>query len=224
MYRLGRTTHHSHKIAATILFLTICGVVVGAVWLFQQLQTETTISQAEPQTTSVTVPTAQTQTVKGDHFTVKIPKGWKPEKENVSFNVFAWRGASKEAATRLIEIYVDNIPLTKSFNMLLPVKANGNGLLLAGDVSENCVNFTDKKNLNPRTGAAPAKWSGIDFYCDMSNAARNVLATGSSDGINFVRLTNVKGTKHRYLLVYTDHSAGPDNTIFTDAIASFKAT
>lgn len=223
MYQLGRSTHHSHKIAAAMLFLLICGVVFGIVWLYRQLQPETTVSQSQPQTTTVSVPVTPTKTVKGDGFTIRVPKAWKSEEQNVIYNVFAWRGASKEDATRLIQVYVDNFPAKQAFNRLQPVKADADGLVLAGDVSENCVNFTDRKNTNKQTGAAPAKWSGIDFFCDMGNSARNVIGTGSSDGINFVQVTGESGKTHRFLLAYTDHSAEPDNNVFTDIIDSFRA-
>jgi len=221
MYQLGRSTHHSHKIAAALLFLVICGVVFGIVWLIRMLQPENTVTQSQPQTTHVSVPSAKTKTVKGDHFSIDLPVKWKAEKVNSIYNLYSWRG-TKDDAPRKIDVYVDTIPKTMAFNRLLPVKADNNRLLLAGDISENCSNFTDRKNTDRRTGAAPAKWSGINFYCDMANYLRNVVGTGSEDGINVVKVKGASGT-HKFLIAYTDHSAEADFNIFTDALATFQA-
>lgn len=223
MYKLGRSTHHSHKIAAALLFIAICGTVFGVVWLVKYLQPENTVSQSEPRTTHVSVAAPKTKTVKGDGFSMEVPEKWKSVKNDTIYNMYSWQGTGKVDSPRRVDVYVDKLPTTMSLNRMLPVKADNDGLVIAGDVSENCVNFTDKKNMNRLTGDAPAKWSGINFYCDMSNYVRNVVGIGSSDGTNFVRVKGESGKTHKFFIVYTDHSAEADYDVFTDILDSFKA-
>jgi hypothetical protein len=223
MYQLNHSTHHSHKIAAFFLFLAICLLVGGGIWAYKELQPENTVSQSKPQSTQVSVATPKTKTVKGSGFSMKLPLNWKPVKIDSPYTVFSWAGSNKQDNARQIDVYVNNLPTNLAFNRLLPVKANEDGLVVAGDVSENCVNFTDKKNTNRTTGAAPAKWYGINFYCDMANYIRDVVGIGSNDGTNMVKVTSESGKTYKFLIVYTDHNAEADYDVFTDILATFKA-
>lgn len=224
MYQLGRPTHHSHKIAAGLLFLIISAALVGIIWLIMYLRPENTVSQAQPYTSHVTIAKPTTKKVSGEGFTLYVPATWQPAKnENTPYKIFAWRGVGKIDSPRLIQVYVNTIPSELAFNRLLPVKADDSGLSITGDISENCVNFTDKKGQDRLTGAAPAKWAGINFLCDMSKSLRNVVGIGSNDGMNYVQVKGDSRTVYKFLLVYTDHSDNPEFNTFTDIINTFKA-
>jgi hypothetical protein len=112
--------------------------------------------------------------------------------------------------------------VTKSLNRFLAVKADGNLLEAIGDISDNCVNFTDDSALQKQTLTAPSKWMGVNFICDMGNTLRNVIGTGSTDGLNTVTVTGPSGT-HRYSLIYTDHSGRPNDETLVTVIRTFRA-
>jgi hypothetical protein len=115
---------------------------------------------------------------------------------------------------------VDHIPTALAINRLLAVQSSGDKMTPVGMVSDNCTNFTDKATESAATGTAPAKWNGVNFICDMANYERDVVATGSSGGINMVTLSSKSGT-HQVCLVYTDNSIDPDYSVFTDIVQSF---
>jgi hypothetical protein len=57
----------------------------------------------------------------------------------------------------------------------------------------------------------------------VANYERDVVGTSSPQEINTVTVTGPSTGTHKYFFVYTDNSAEPDYTIFTDALQSFKA-
>ena len=62
----------------------------------------------------------------------------------------------------------------------------------------------------------------VEFLCDMANPQRNVVGTGSTDGLNTVKVSDQMGTQHRYFITYTENNSKPDYSIFIAAINSFK--
>jgi hypothetical protein len=103
---------------------------------------------------------------------------------------------------------------------LLPIEADGDRLTILNTVSDNCANFTGTTVQGKKPDTAPAKWSGVDFICDLVTYTRNVTGTGSVGTINRVNLTGEKGS-HQYFFVYTDNSSNPDYSIFTRSLQSF---
>ena len=89
-------------------------------------------------------------------------------------------------------------------------------------VSENCVNFTDAKYKDGRTGIAPAKWQNIDFLCDMANIQRPVVGAISSDGINYIKLTGPTTGEHKLFIVFADYGVNPNYSVLYDILDSFK--
>ncbi|MGH8466820.1 MAG: hypothetical protein ACRER5_21990, partial [Pseudomonas sp.] len=80
----------------------------------------------------------------------------------------SWQNTADAKGVRSVSVYVDTAIQDKAVNKILPVQRNGAGLVLAGDVSDNCTNFITPENLaaGKATGRARATWQGVSFWCD----------------------------------------------------------
>jgi hypothetical protein len=223
MYKLGHRSSHKHKLYATLILL-FAGLIIAGIWgANTYLKPDTTLGTSEGVIRHVDVVTPPTKEVSNSIFSMNIPKSWHATTSQlIPAPQYAWRGAGTEGSPRSLEIYVDAIPATMAVNRLLPLRANGSKVVVGDDLSDNCVNFTDAVQTDRRTGKILAKWSGVNFYCDAANSARNLVGTGTPEAINSVELRGPLAGKHRFFFIYTDHSAEPDYTIFTDMLKSFQ--
>jgi hypothetical protein len=223
MYKLGERSHHKQKLYVLLIFI-LAGLIMAGWWAANKyLQPETTLGDSEGVVRHVDVVKPATKQVNNSIFSMTIPRNWQPVKSSrIPSAQYAWRATSKTDAGRGLEIYVDAIPKTMAVNRLLPVSASNNRLVIRNEVSDNCVNFTDASKADRPTGQAPAKWSGVNFYCDVGNYARNVVGTGSPSVINSVTVDGSAAGAHRFFFVYTDHSAESDYVVFTDILSSFR--
>lgn len=215
-----------YKVLRVILVLTTL-VALGLLifWYLRRPQVSVNDNGA------ILVPINDTESKK--HFAEKyydfdLPSDWKEiDRRNYPYKVVTWKGTEKESAARTIDIYIDLIPANMSLNRILPVSGQDDRLGV-NPASENCVLFTDDTaKLTPEQATKlPERsliWNSIRFTCDIPNSLRNVVGTGSTEGINRVSVTGVKGGKHLYFFVYTDHSAHPDEKTFPDMLRSFRA-
>lgn len=164
------------------------------------------------------------QHIKAHSFTFDLPAGWRAvTAPSTQPTAMSWTGVASGGAGRRLDVYIDNVPVALAANRLLPVQPSGDRLNPVGNVSDNCTNFTDKATESTATGTAPAKWNGVNFICDMANYERDVVVTGSSEGINTVTLSGTAGTHHQVCLVYTDNSIDPDYSVFIAVVQSFGA-
>lgn len=223
MYRIGEKSQHRSKVYLVLLFAFVF-LAIGGYWAVKHfLRADTQLSQSAGVIRHVDVATPPTKQIDKPQFTMTIPASWKAvQTQRIPHATYAWQGTEPNERSRWLEIYVDNIPETMAFNRLLPLAGGGARPIMSDTISDNCVNFTDEKQADPITGNILAKWSNVSFYCDASKSQRNVIATGSVDGINTVKLTGEKSGVHRLLFVYTDHGASPDDTPFTDILNSFQ--
>lgn len=221
MYRLGHQIRHRHG-PLIISGLIVIGCIAAAVVLLPRiLKSNTTLVQSSPVTRHITLDTA-VQRVAEPTFRLSLPSGWHAvTPSQAPSRAYSWVGMTADGAGRRLDVYIDQIPATLAVNRLLPVRPSGAQFNTAGMVSDNCVNFTDRATESVATGTALAKWNGVNFLCDMGNYERDVVAIGSTEGINTVTLTgNVTG-RHQVLLVYTDNSIEPDYAVFTAIVQSF---
>ena len=223
MYKLGERPHHKQKLYA-FLILLLAGFIMAGVWTADTyLQPETTLSSSEGVVRHVDVVKPATKQINTSIFSMEILKNWQPqESQLIPKAQYSWRGTGKEESSRSLDLYVDTIPATMAVNKLLPLRAAGDQMVVGDNISDNCINFTDSTQADKRTGMVAAKWSGVDFYCDTGNYARNVIGTGSPEAINSVKLDGRASGSHRFFFVYTDHSAEPDYAILTDLLSSFR--
>jgi hypothetical protein len=222
-YHVDQHTRNIKRRRRRILAGVALVLLLGSfIWAKQTLTTDTVIHQSQPYSTTVGVPGNKLKTYNLANFQIGLPSDWVTQTPVNLGADYSWHGTAKGETARSLEIYEDEIPADRAVNRLLPIKAEGDGVVPTDSVSDNCVNFTDVKTADPHTGAAPSKWSGVNFLCDTASASRVVVGTSSDGAINSVTANGVKGS-HRYFFIYTDHSAQPNFEIFTQALASFKA-
>lgn len=161
-------------------------------------------------------------------YSFDLPGDWKElKRQTYPYKMITWKGTAREADARTIDVYTDTIPQNVPLNRIIPVTSQDDRLGV-NTSSDNCTQFTgNAANLTPyeATKARPTatEWQGVKFLCDIPNSLRNVTGAASSEAMNKVTLTGVKGGRHSYFFVYTDHTAHPTQKTFTDMLISFRA-
>ncbi|HSW80308.1 MAG TPA: hypothetical protein VLG47_06030 [Candidatus Saccharimonadales bacterium] len=227
MYQAGRriVSHHKRHVvlvwfAAIIILLAIGGVIFAKYFL----KSDTTISPPPPAVIkTVTDGNGRTGTFDEGVFSIKLPSDWKFIGHQQSpYNIYSWKNTNKPpgAGARQLQIYYDTIPLGMGVNRVLPVYDEGDHVL-ADTVSEICQNLYPNVKL-PGSSHAPAKYHNVNFLCDFENYALDVVGTSSADGVNTVKVTSSTSGTHKVFFRYSDRSASPNFTIFTDAVESFR--
>ncbi len=223
MYKIGEKPHHRKKVYLVLLFLLVGLIIGGSVAAQQLLRSDTQLTQSEGIIRHVDVVTPATKQVTEPLFTMSIPETWKAvEPRYIPAAQYSWQGTSKDDTARWLDLYIDSIPSKMAVNRMIPLSSSGNKIIVDDSVSDNCVNFTDEKAVDAHTGTVVAKWSGVTFICDAANSLRNLTGTGSTEGINTLKLKGATKGTHQVFFVYTDHSGNPDYTPFTDALNSFE--
>jgi hypothetical protein len=189
---------------------------------FDPLKPEMRLTESKARTYRVPSTTVPTQHIAETLFSLDLPSDWKriPPPQTV-YAIYSWQGTSQAGTSRRLDVYLNAIPPTLAVNHLLPVRAQGDAIDVTGPVSDNCINFTDKSGQGAEGGAVLAKWNGVNFLCDTGNYLRDVVAIGSTEGINTITLTGAQNGTHNVLLLYTDNNSTPDYTIFVGAVKSF---
>lgn len=216
-------THRSHPVRWLIIVVLILGG--GIWWGLKQLKPDTQITQAKVVTKKLET-NDQTVTFHEGAFSIDLPKGWQFMSKQVDiYTIYHFRSALPgEDGNRLIDVYEDSDLPNFAENRMLPVTATEDGGLStdASLISDNCTAYTIGSLATQKTVAAPAKWQDIQFLCDVGNTLRNVVGTGSTDGLNRVNVKTATSRPHHYFFTYTDNNYKPDFTVFTKAINSFK--
>lgn len=215
-------THRPRRLRWLFLILALIGL--GVWWGLNQLKPETTISAPKTVTKEIDVDAAVDTYQKGA-FSIELPKGWQfMNKYQNIYTIYRFKSTlSGDAGNRTLDVYEDSNLPNFAVNRMVPVVANEQGGLTTDTslVSDNCSAYTTGTLSGPSVGKI-AKWQGIEFLCDMGNTLRNVVGTGSKDGLNTVKIKTATSREHRYFLTYTDNNINPDFSIFTKAINSFK--
>lgn len=224
MYQQGhrRRTHRRLYGSLTVgLILVVAAAVVGAHYF---LRANTHITGSPAQDFQVTVPSDNTARFTESTFSIALPTDWKATHVNETPQpTYSWENTTGNKGVETLDVFVDDVPTNFAINSVLPIEANGTKLVLAGEVSDNCTSFTGGASTSTADGYTAAKWDGVNFLCDVANYERDVVGTSSPQEINTVTVTGPSTGTHKYFFVYTDNSAEPDYTIFTDALQSFKA-
>jgi hypothetical protein len=156
-------------------------------------------------------------------FSFELPQDWELQAEQAKpYRYWIWKSTKEHADDKTLAVYVDGVPPQMAYSMLQPLTASGTGLAL-GSISDNCLNFTpDAAEAQRKNETRVVRWQGITFTCDIPSYTKPAIGTGSKDGMNKVTLTGPTSGKHDYFFLYIDLNIRPDNTIFTDALRSFK--
>jgi hypothetical protein len=221
MYRSGEPEHSHRKFYAWLGGIVIV-ILAGLFALGHFLKSDNHIGNTPAVVvTKISYDTTKLTTFDEKLFSIKLPIDWKPIVHNdVPAPTLGWQGSVGDNKNRWLEIYIDTNVGTFAVNRALHIQAHQNTINVLGSVSDNCTTFTGMSNTQGHGGVL-AKWQGIDFLCDTGNYERDVVGTTSPDGLNNATLTGTSGP-HHFFFVYTDNSASPDYSLFTNAIKSFR--
>lgn len=225
MYQAGKriVSHQKRHIMLACIVVPVLAVLAGGSYAAAKhfLKPDTNISKAPPPVVNTVIAknSATKKFSEGD-FAISLPTDWiYTGRANDIYHAYTFENTAGNKGTRVLAVYVDNIPTALGVNRVLPVEASGDRVI-PNTVSDNCANFTGNKV--PGSASTPAKWAGIDFLCDLANYARNVSGTSSPGAINSVTLTGPKIGQRKIFFTYTDDSAEPNYQIFYDALQSFR--
>lgn len=160
-------------------------------------------------------------------YSFDLPGDWEqytPPSAVAPAPVASYRNTAKDKWTSRIDIYWDAVPTTLAVNRILPVKANGGRLAVAGNTSDSCEKFASSSNGQPSiTGSVKLNWQNVSFLCDTGNYTRYVVGIGEPGGsINSVKVTGAGGS-HQLFVLYTDSSASPNDSALASMLDSFEA-
>lgn len=219
----GPKKHRGRKVALIIFCaLLVVGGLAGAVlWDAAKNQSSTVSGPGHTVAQVLDEQTATPTTVDEQLYTLQLPAEWKEVDRRNSAQELSvtWQAKKKGEDNRWLKVYVDRIPPDLAINRLLPVDAVGDTVAFR-QLSENCTNFTAAAN---KQLPAPSKWQQVNFICDLPNYVQNKVGTGSTEGVNSVKITGQTRGEHRYFFMFTDHNNTPDYNIFYSALKSFKA-
>lgn len=226
MYRAGhrrKNLKHRRKFVAGLSLLLLIGLGAAGIYIKELLNTPAVVTNAKPVTEKVRYDETLT---KHDeiNFSLHLPSDWKKIPSPAGpYTTYSWQTSHKGTDGELITIYEDTLPLNLAVNRVVVLEPQGDSVIIKGGVSDNCITFTKKTQPTANQAGVPAKWMGIDFLCDQSNQARNVIGTSSADGINKTVLKSpTTGKSTAYLFTYSNQSVSPDYTTLINALGSFK--
>lgn len=220
MYHVDKRIHRHKRARRNIIVLISIAVIAGLVYgLFQlRVTPEQNIRNAAPVSTKYNPEGNKKIDIDKPELTFQLPEGWEEKDVAPGTKEPTYSFKSQQGGAQLLDIFLSEVPDRYPLNKAIVVSAQGNGL--AYDVvSENCTAYTDATKVDG-TGRIPAKWQGVDFYCDAANTARAVVGTISSDGINTVGTSGPETGAHSLFVVYTDNSITPDYTILYAILGS----
>lgn len=231
-YRYGHKPGRRRRTRVLIVF-TIAFLVFGAAAALVYADLRKNQDSGSVEGTGRTVAqtldeSSHTVTLDHQYFTMEFPSDWKEISKTTSQNEnsVTWQATKHREDNRYIKIYIDIIPKNYPLNRMVPLTSRGNGFSV-GELSANCSTFT-KGGLQAAGQAQflqpeQAKWQGVDFICDLPQVTDNEAGTSSAEGINTVSATGSAKGKHNYFFVYVDHNIQRNDSIFYNALRSFKA-
>ena len=217
MYRIGHGVRSSrkHHISKTLLVAIVVLLALGNYLLMRFLDNTDTVSSTAPSITREYAPNENATDKLFEHpeFSMKLPNDWKlKEHLTTPNNVYSYQASAEHADNRWLDVYVDNLPVSKPVNRLYPVTVEDGKLLPYSGISGNCYNTSSNKSLVAQS------FQGVSFQCDIDNYTRNVVGVGAPDHSTVLPL----GT-HRFMIIYTDHNAHPNYQILNNMLTSLKA-
>lgn len=224
MYRLGeRNRRHRRRglviAAVVVLILTAAGLYA---YRYFSAETQAVVHNAPAVIKPADIPVVTTTRFDETVFGFELPADWKKLKtESGQYAIYSYQSSLTNNDNRYLDIYLDKIPVTMAVNKAVAVHAAGTKLS-HGVISDNCLTFTTPVPTGEQKATIlPARWDGIQFFCDTDNTSRNVVGISSPDHVNQVALTGPVSGQHSFLFVYTDNNHSPDYTIFYKMLDSF---
>ena len=230
MYRSQRRVTNRKKSAPIFMILLVI-ILLSVAWYFinRDVLKSTKIKGSDQAITGYYdgSATSNKKIIKEPGFSFSLPDDWKEiaREKGPPYETIQWRSFKKGSESRDLKLWVNTIPTEMAVNRIMPITIVGNKIL-AGDISDNCVNFNINK-YNPKTNEkviekSPGKWQGASFICDLGNYLRNLVGTSVVDGDYNATLKTKDGKDMKFFFVYTDHTPAPDYQVFVDALKSFE--
>jgi len=224
MYKIGKRKRNVKKYFYALLGLAFLSalVIVGIIIFLNFQPSKATEINNIAEKNNAFDPTKSNNSLKVDtaYYTMELPSDWKQLSVNKDprYSSIEW-GWDAKTKNRSLEIYVDNYPLNKPFNKIVPVSIQGNVFTL-DTMSENCSKFTSKTaSLDLHV---QSKWQDVSFICDLDNTIDNIIGIGTtSDGV-ILPMTGPQSGAHKYMFVYTDRSIPDSNNPLITALQSFR--
>ncbi len=227
-YNHRSVKHHHYILIAVVICLVLVGGLVALVVNDMRHSSSGTVTGPNRVVGQVVGDNSEKHTIDELFYSFSLPNDWKETARvnNSQEQSIAWTGSKKTNFQRSLKLYIDVIPPDIAINRAIPVTVSDSTLQI-GDVSDNCATFTQGGTLDTdkavKLKPAPAKYSGVDFICNLPNVVENQVGTASRDGVNQFRVTGPNKGTHKYFFLYTDHSIQPDYSILIDALSSFQA-
>jgi hypothetical protein len=223
LYVAGHRAARRHAGKVLLEIVAVLIVLAAAVLAGKHfLSADTSLGDAPPASTTVVTPhTAGKKHFGAGLFTLELPADWKsiaPPQQ--AYKIYSWHNTAQNEGVRRLDVYVDGAP-QMPVNRVLPIQANGARVVPLGQVSDNCITFTEGAK-HASGSSLPGKWRRVNFLCDTANYVRDVVGTSSPDGIDTVKVVSPASGGHSLFFVYTDNSATPDYDIFTNLVTDFR--
>lgn len=220
MYRFNKRIYKQKNKYLFFLFLIILIIGLGGYGYYYLSRSTTNIKQSSPVIKYFKAPSSNNQTILEPDFSFSLPGSWRAVTvHSTLYKIYQFE--STVGSSEVLDIYQDTIPVNLPVNRELVVQAAGNHLSNVGSVSSNCVNFTKPTN-NGSSNGVPARWQGINFICDTANFERDVVGTGSTNGINSVKLDSPTIGSHLFFFTLTDYGINPNYTVLYQVVNSFR--
>jgi len=217
----GLSKRGANLVIFGVLMLAIGG---GALYVKSFLSSDTVIGPAPAAVVShVYGKEKKTRHFDTAQFSFDAPKDWESFTPDGAYpGSLSWRNTANNKGVQVITLYMDTLPPNTAVNRAVGVSAVGPQITVNGDVSENCVNFTNQDATSKSTGKAAAKWQNVNFTCDTGNYLRNLVGTSTEGGAVALPLEGPTQGKHKVFFTYNDATVNPDFTIFTAMLQTFK--
>ena len=163
--------------------------------------------------------------LENEYFKITLQSTWESNGRKNPFSnqvYYEFQNKAKSEDNRYLRVYVDVFPRDFALNRLMPISVVDN-MAVPGVISDECDTFTGapaSADARAKADTWTAKWQGIDFVCNMTNA-QNYAGTASVEEGIATTFTNSGGVNHKYFFVYIDHNVRPDYQQFSDALKSF---
>ncbi len=233
MYKHGRAVRRINYLAGITITASVLALSGGIYFFFiSKSKTSNATSNQTPLVTKHEATAGVSLTVSEPLFSMQLPGQWKESARDndPSFHSIQWNYTGGKSSDKWVRIYMDTIPTTMAFNYLLPVVPSEGGGLSPGQISDNCVNFTQGANPANRDASTPiasesltARWQQVTFPCDNTHTSHQVVGTGSTEGGNVVTVTGPTRGSHKYFFMFKDDNYHPDYSLFSSVLSSFKA-
>jgi len=220
MYRFNKRIYKQKSKYLFFLPFIILIIGLGSYTYYTLSRSTTTIKQSSPVVRYFRAPSNKIQTIVESDFSFSLPDNW--HAVNIHSTLYRiYQFESTIGSSEVLDIYQDTIPFNMPVNRELVIKAVGDRLVNVGSVSRNCINYFTKPTNNP-SGSVLLKWQGVSFLCDTANYERNVVGTGSIDGINSVRLDSPSLGSHIFFFTLTDYGINSNYAVLYQVINSFR--